>query len=188
MRIKNVSGEDRSVPWLGGRLVVDEQEVTVPKGTVFAYTQQEKTWAPADDEAQAEHDEGLAACAVALVEQGRVGELLVKTQSARELAATVRDPQTPAVVVRQIVDAELVEEEPRSTVVKAAAKRLNTAEAQEVLDRAQAREDAAAAELADRLAEARALLAAHDTDPEPDPVPETSTNDAGEAGNGDDAR
>lgn len=66
MKIKNTSGEDLLVPWLGGRLVIAGAVVEVPADTVTAYTQQESTWAPADDEAQALHDEMLEGIAVLL--------------------------------------------------------------------------------------------------------------------------
>lgn len=57
MKIKNVSGEDLLVPWLGGRLVSKGQVVEVREDEVYAFTQQ-TNWEPADDEAQAAHDEG----------------------------------------------------------------------------------------------------------------------------------
>lgn len=47
-KIKNVSGEDRLVPWLGGRLVLDGQVVDVPDRDVPAYCCQTETWSPAD--------------------------------------------------------------------------------------------------------------------------------------------
>ena len=55
--IKNVSGEDRIVPYLDGRLVLAGQEVEVAEGDVFAFTCQPTNWAPADSAAQSEHDE-----------------------------------------------------------------------------------------------------------------------------------
>lgn len=55
-QIKNVSGDDLVVPWLGGRLVLAGQVVDVDEGDVYAFTCQEPNWAPADDAAQAEHD------------------------------------------------------------------------------------------------------------------------------------
>lgn len=55
-KIKNISGEDRTVPWLGGRLVADGQVVEVDAEQVTAFTQQEGTWAPADKDAQKQHD------------------------------------------------------------------------------------------------------------------------------------
>lgn len=55
MKIKNTSGEDRMVPWLN-RLVMAGQVVEVNGEDVWAFTQQAQTWAPADDEAQVEHD------------------------------------------------------------------------------------------------------------------------------------
>jgi hypothetical protein len=45
-RIRNISGEDRIVPWLGGRLVIDGAVVEVPDEDFEAYTCQESTWAP----------------------------------------------------------------------------------------------------------------------------------------------
>jgi len=55
-KIRNASGEDRILPWLGGRLVLDGQIVEVDADDVYAYTQQ-TAWTPADDDAQAIHDE-----------------------------------------------------------------------------------------------------------------------------------
>lgn len=45
--IRNVSGEDRIVPWLGGRLVVADAVVEVPDEDAEAYLCQTETWAPA---------------------------------------------------------------------------------------------------------------------------------------------
>lgn len=58
-KIKNVFGEDRTLPWLGNRLVLDGQVVEVPDEDVYAYTQQ-SGWEPADDAAQGIHDEAAA--------------------------------------------------------------------------------------------------------------------------------
>lgn len=55
--IKNVSGEDRIVPYLDGRLVLAGQEVEVGEGDVFAFTCQPANWEPADAAARAEHDD-----------------------------------------------------------------------------------------------------------------------------------
>jgi hypothetical protein len=66
--IKNISGEPRFVPGLG-RVVLEGQEVEVPADVVTAYTQQEQTWAPADDEAQDLHDEMLEGIAALLVDE-----------------------------------------------------------------------------------------------------------------------
>lgn len=55
-KIKNVSGEDRTVPGLGGRLVVADAVVEVPIEDVYAYTCQGTNWSPANKEAQAAHD------------------------------------------------------------------------------------------------------------------------------------
>ena len=59
-KIKNVSGEDLVVPWLGGRLVVAGQAVEVPDDEVYAYTQQTSTWAPGDEAAEKAHDDAHA--------------------------------------------------------------------------------------------------------------------------------
>lgn len=60
-KIKNVSGEDRLVPSLGGRLVLADAVVEVPVADVYAYTCQESNWAPASKEAQAAHDKAAEA-------------------------------------------------------------------------------------------------------------------------------
>lgn len=44
-QIKNVSGVDRTVPGLGGRLVLAGQVVDVPDEEVESYTSQEPNWA-----------------------------------------------------------------------------------------------------------------------------------------------
>lgn len=59
-RIKNTSGQDRLVPWLGGRLVVAGAVVDVPEEDVAAYTQQSGTWEPADKATQKIHDAALS--------------------------------------------------------------------------------------------------------------------------------
>lgn len=59
-KIRNVSGEDRIVPALGGRLVVAGQVVDVPADEVFGFTQQ-SIWEAADADAQAVHDDADAA-------------------------------------------------------------------------------------------------------------------------------
>ena len=46
-KIRNVSGEARLVPWLGGRLVLDGQVVEIPDDDLDAYTCQPDTWADA---------------------------------------------------------------------------------------------------------------------------------------------
>lgn len=60
-KIKNISGEDRFVPWLGGRLVVAGAVIEVPDDESWAYTEQETNWAPVDTGAQKIHDAGVAA-------------------------------------------------------------------------------------------------------------------------------
>lgn len=56
MKIKNVSGEDLLVPWLGHRLVSKGQVVEVEEEQVYNFTQQ-SIWEPADEDAQNVHDE-----------------------------------------------------------------------------------------------------------------------------------
>lgn len=46
-KVKNVSGEDRTVPELGGRLVLAGEVVEVPDERADAYTCQESNWAVA---------------------------------------------------------------------------------------------------------------------------------------------
>ena len=46
-KIRNVSGEDRVVPWLGHRVVVVDEVVSVPDAD--PYISQESTWALVDD-------------------------------------------------------------------------------------------------------------------------------------------
>lgn len=60
-KIKNVSGEDRLVPGLGGRLVIAGAVVDVPVEDVYAYTCQEANWSPANKEAQTVHDAAVEA-------------------------------------------------------------------------------------------------------------------------------
>lgn len=135
MKIKNVSGTDLTVPWLGGRLVVDEQEVPVPEGKVFAFTQQEQTWAPADDEAQAEHDEGLQACLYVLQVEGRLveaPEAAVAVTGAKALIADLASATYEQAA--DLLDAERERDTPRITVVAAAEKRIAELEATDDVD------------------------------------------------------
>lgn len=60
-RIKNISGEDREVPALNGRLVLAGQVVDVPAEDVYAFTQQTEVWAPSDAEATTADAEAAAA-------------------------------------------------------------------------------------------------------------------------------
>jgi len=60
-KIKNVSGEDRTVPGLGGRLVLAGAVVDVPDADVYAYTCQESNWAPVDKSATAAHEAAVKA-------------------------------------------------------------------------------------------------------------------------------
>jgi hypothetical protein len=48
-KVKNVSGRDLVVPWLGGRLVFAGQEVEVPAEDLKSYTAQESVWAAVKD-------------------------------------------------------------------------------------------------------------------------------------------
>jgi hypothetical protein len=57
-KVKNISGEPRIVPALGGRMVLPGQEVEVAEDVVYAFTCQTSTRAPVGSEAQAAHDEG----------------------------------------------------------------------------------------------------------------------------------
>lgn len=54
-KIKNVSGEDLLVPWLGDRLVLDGQAIEVPVDQVYAFTQQDGTWEAYDNAAKKAH-------------------------------------------------------------------------------------------------------------------------------------
>lgn len=54
-KIKNVSGEDRTIPLLGDRLVLAGQVVEVPEGAVYGFTCQTEAWSPADADAKKEH-------------------------------------------------------------------------------------------------------------------------------------
>ena len=55
-KIKNQSGDDLILPWLGDRLVLAGQVVEVPDDDVYAYTQQ-SCWDPSDKDAKAIHGE-----------------------------------------------------------------------------------------------------------------------------------
>jgi hypothetical protein len=59
-RIKNVSGEDLVVPWLGDRLVQAGQIVEVPDADVYSYTQT-ASWEPTDKAARDAHKDGSEA-------------------------------------------------------------------------------------------------------------------------------
>lgn len=54
-KVRNVSGEDRYVPALGGRLVVAGAVVDVAPDEVFGFTCQDGLWEPADEEAAEAH-------------------------------------------------------------------------------------------------------------------------------------
>lgn len=54
-KVKNVSGEDRTVPALGGRLVTAGASVDVEAEQVYGFTCQDAIWAPADAEAKKAH-------------------------------------------------------------------------------------------------------------------------------------
>jgi hypothetical protein len=45
-KVKNVSGEARTVPAMGGRLVLEGQVLEVPDELVETFTDQESVWAP----------------------------------------------------------------------------------------------------------------------------------------------
>lgn len=46
VKIKNVSGSDRTVPGLGGRLILAGAVVDVPEAEAESYLCQEANWAP----------------------------------------------------------------------------------------------------------------------------------------------
>jgi F420-0:gamma-glutamyl ligase len=54
-KIKNVSGVDRILPNLGGRLCIAGAIVEVADGEVYGYTCQETNWKPADKAAETAH-------------------------------------------------------------------------------------------------------------------------------------
>lgn len=58
-QIRNVSSESRDVPW-EGRTVPAGEVLTVPDADVYAYTQQDGLWEPADEAAQSAHDRAVA--------------------------------------------------------------------------------------------------------------------------------
>jgi len=60
-KIKNVSGEARNVPGLGGRLVLPGQVVEFPADQVYNYTCQQGNWECADKAATEAHNEDTAA-------------------------------------------------------------------------------------------------------------------------------
>lgn len=130
-KIKNTSGEDLLVPWLGGRLVLAGQAVEVPISDVTAYTQQEATWAPADDEARRLHEEMLEGIAAltAPIATDPPGEVVEET-SAAELVKAVGDFDRERTA--EILAAEQAKDRPRKTVVAAAEARL--AELDETVD------------------------------------------------------
>ena len=45
-KVKNISGEARTVPALGGRLVLPDAVVEVPDADAESFTCQETNWAP----------------------------------------------------------------------------------------------------------------------------------------------
>lgn len=55
MKVKNVSGEDRTISLFGGRLVLAGQVFDVDAGQVYGLTCQPDNWAPADAEAKKVH-------------------------------------------------------------------------------------------------------------------------------------
>lgn len=64
-KLKNVSGSDRTVPSLGGRVVVNGEVVEVSDDEVYGFTCQEANWKPADKATQKIHDDAHAAQAQA---------------------------------------------------------------------------------------------------------------------------
>lgn len=118
--IRNTSGVSRSVPWLG-RLVLDEQTVSVPAEQVTAFTQQLETWAPADAEAEALHKQMLDGVADYIASLNPAAEV-VEDSSASELIATICGMDADQVAA--LIEAEQARPKPRKTVLKAADDRL----------------------------------------------------------------
>jgi hypothetical protein len=50
-KIRNVSGEPRIVPWLGGRTVDDDEVVEIPDGHWDNYVCQSAVWEPVEEPA-----------------------------------------------------------------------------------------------------------------------------------------
>ena len=55
--IRNTSGRDLNLPWLGDRLVLAGAEIEVPDDTSYNYTTQD-LWSPVDSTAQELHTTG----------------------------------------------------------------------------------------------------------------------------------
>ena len=106
-RIKNISGDNRSVPALGGRVVWAGQVVEVPDEDAFGYVCQTSIWAPADNNGEVDQD-GVAAV-----------EVLLEAQNQAIAAATAAlyepvpieglTPEAPDVDLSALTKAELVE-------------------------------------------------------------------------------
>jgi hypothetical protein len=60
-KIRNISGQDRVVPGLNNRLVLEGGIVEVPDGDVYSYTCQEPNWKCADKAAEKAHKDGAKA-------------------------------------------------------------------------------------------------------------------------------
>lgn len=67
-KIRNVSGDDRVVPWLNNRTIGAGELADVPAEDVYAYTQQAGVWEPGDKEAQGIHDAARKAAREAAAE------------------------------------------------------------------------------------------------------------------------
>lgn len=92
-KIRNISGEDKVLPWLDRRLVLAGAVVEVPAEHVHAYTSQESNWAPADDEAQALHDQEEAKLVV--VEEEAAEASVIPDQPTSDVSL-VEDNDSPA--------------------------------------------------------------------------------------------
>lgn len=117
--IRNISGEDRQVPWLG-RVVFDEQTVEVPADQVCNFTQQESNWAPADGHAEALHAEMLEGIADLIAASNPAAEL-VEESNADDLVKALGSMDADE--VDALVAAENARPRPRKTVLKAAESR-----------------------------------------------------------------
>jgi hypothetical protein len=126
-KIKNISGEDRNVPWLGGRLVLAGAVVEVAPDQVTAFTQQEGTWAPADKQAETLHEEMLGGIAVLRAGQDAAEadpDEVVEEHSADELIKTVVPGLDEPGALHELRAAEDARSKPRTTVLAAIDERL----------------------------------------------------------------
>lgn len=107
--IKNKTGEDRLLPWLGDRLVLAGQVVDVPDDDVYAYTQQEG-WEPVDEAARTRHEHAHAADeATAKVLAGHMQQPAGNAAKGEWLAWVVGSSRAPASAAARMSRDELRE-------------------------------------------------------------------------------